>query len=177
MEATDVVALLRAAVKAEDDLISSKAVLRLLDAVEEHVGVSSERARQGHESRLAQYQVEAQSNLEMFRSVMDSGKEALNALILIGGGAVIALLSFLGNKADPALGKGLILSLQLFGATVLIGAVCHGFRYLCQVAYSAGSMRAGHSLSALTVLSALAGYGIFGWGVLETAQAFGRVFR
>lgn len=178
MEAKNVVGIVRSAVqKAGDDQISAKTLLRFLDALDDDAASSVERVRQAHELRLTEYQAVTQSNLEMFRSVMEAGKEALNALILIGGGAAIALISFLGNKADAELGKGLLLPLKLFGSAVLIGALCHGFRYLCQVTYSAEKVRIGNVLTAFTIAAALAGYGCFGWGVTETASAFGRFFR
>jgi hypothetical protein len=156
MDAKEVIAVVRSAVqKVHGDQISPKDLLRFLNDVEQNANSSLERSGQLHEFQLAQYQADVQSDLEMFKSVMDSGKEALNALILIGGGAAVALLSFLGNKAEPVLGRGLTLPLKLFGAAVLIGALCHGFRYLNQVAYTFEWMRVGTGLNVLTVLFVL----------------------
>lgn len=173
MNAIDALGAVRDAVQqAQGDVVSKSAVLRLLNDVASYAARSSEDAQRSHDFQLVRYEADTQHSIEMFRSVMESGKEALNALILISGGASVALLSFLANRADAKLGQGLVNPLIAFGMAVLAGALSHGLRYLCQATYAGDWMKTGHAMTVLAVAAALAGYTLFGWGVWETAQSF-----
>ena len=73
--------------------------------LERQAAVSAQLRDHAHESSLAQYNAINALNVEMFRSVMDAGKEAINAAILLNGGAVIALMAFVGNAAGKRLAR------------------------------------------------------------------------
>lgn len=178
MNAKAAIDTVRTALKsAEDDLISAKRLLRFLDELETVADGSLEAQRRMQEFKLAEYAANVQSNLEMFKSVIEAGKEALNALILIGGGAIIGLFSLLGNKTDPVLGRGMVSPLLFFGAAVLLGAMGHAFRYLSQVAYSGEKMKTGTGLTIITALLVIGGYGCFAWAAVGAAQAFSVHYR
>lgn len=178
MNAKAAIDTVRTALKStEDDLISAKRLLRFLDELETLADGSLEAERRVQEFKLAEYGANVQSNLEMFKSVIEAGKEALNALILIGGGAIVGLLSLLGSKTDPALGRGMVSPLLLFGAAVLLGAMGHAFRYLCQVAYSGEWVKTGTGLTIITASLVVGGYCCFAWAAVGAAQAFSVHYR
>lgn len=110
---------------------------------------------------------------------------AIKGLILINGGAAIAILAFLGHVASTpeltfakfgALGSALI----AFGWGALAGAMTAGSSYLSQICFSevtkSGSRRASVAgeISRLTAVAlAFFGYGVFIYGLYTAASAFG----
>lgn len=77
-----------------------------LDALEKHTEASQEHRRREHEGMLAQYEAKSQQSIEMLKAVLETGKSALHSLVIINGGAVIALLgvmSSLAGKPDGTL--------------------------------------------------------------------------
>ena len=85
-----------------------------------------------------QYRAQNESNLEMFRSVIASGQNALRAGFLINGGAVIAILAFIGNcygkpKAFPY--AGLVEALLFFALGVLAIGLASAGTYITQQLY------------------------------------------
>lgn len=81
--------------------------------------------------------LEHASNLEVWKAVLESGQTALRSLILINGGAVVALLAFLGNQLTktPPTGRGfptqgIALAMAFFVGGVLFAGAATGARYL-----------------------------------------------
>jgi hypothetical protein len=103
-------------------------------------------------------------------------KEALNAALLINGGAVIAFLGFLGSMlskgGSEALGLKLTIPLLSFGFGVLFGALGFGFRYCAQFFYARKRAKTGHTFNAISVLSATSALIAFGSGVYIAYAAF-----
>ena len=58
-----------------------------------------EQARLQHASNLAWYEARAASSRELFKSVIAMAKLTVKSLILINGGAAVALLAFIGHLA------------------------------------------------------------------------------
>lgn len=129
-----------------------------------------------YQQTLAHYDAQTKSRLEMFKSVIDAGKEALNATLIINGGAVVAFLGFLGSMlskgGSEALGLKLTIPLLSFGFGVLSGALGFGFRYCAQFTYERQWMKAGHTFNAISILFATAAYTAFGYGVYVAYTAF-----
>jgi hypothetical protein len=117
---------------------------------------------------LAEYDAQVRSHLEAFKATIESGREALNALLLINGGAVVALLGFVGAMASKTNGMAVAASMRApllrFGTGVLLGALAFGMRYLAQAFYASDMNRWGHAFNALSISLAIAGYVVFGWG-------------
>ncbi|WP_218669160.1 hypothetical protein, partial [Xanthomonas axonopodis] len=69
----------------------------------------------------------------MFKSVLDTGKSAIDALLIINGGAVVVLLGMLSNLAKESngdeLARYLALPLLQFGLGVLCAAATFALRY------------------------------------------------
>jgi hypothetical protein len=53
-----------------------------------------------HQSNLATYNAQAASGRELFKSVIEMAKIAVNSLILINGSSAVALLAFIGHLAS-----------------------------------------------------------------------------
>lgn len=100
--------------------------------------------------------------------------------MIVNGGAVIALLGFLGaaiSKEMPrTLGLGLTMPLLLFGAGVLLGALGFGARYISQACYSGDRPNWGQGFTVVAVVFGLSAYGIFGCGIYGAYTAFRMVF-
>ena len=79
-------------------------------------------------------------DVEMFRSVIAAGQNAMRSATLINGGAGVALLAFIGHVWDKALTpnivRGLTWSLLLFMSGVLTSAMAGGTTYVCQALYA-----------------------------------------
>ena len=152
-----------------------------LAALESDAHETQEHRRRVHEGMLAHSAAVNQFNLEMFKSVLDAGKSAIDALLIINGGAVIALLGVLSNLAGKEngdkLARGLALPLLEFGVGVLLAACCFAFRYFSQAAYAASesendkSRMAGNWLRRVAVLIGSAGYVLFGFGITNAYHA------
>ena len=77
--------------------------------------------------------------LQMFQSVIEYGRDALKAAMLVNGGAAVALLAFIGKiwSAENGLGAAtpLACSLALFAFGVLFAALSTFFTYCTQYSY------------------------------------------
>ncbi len=131
---------------------------------------------------LEQQKIELQRSLEISRSANEAGKDALNASLLINGGAVVAVLSFLGatvgKGAANSLGLALTKPLLAFGAGVLLSAVAFGARYLTGFSQNLNVERRplAIKLNVLTVALAIFAYVAFSTGVYQAYLAFDAFF-
>ena len=162
------------------DSVAIDALEEFLEALRSGAGQSLELRKLEYQRSLAHYDAQNKHAIEMFKSVIDSGREALNALVLINGGAVVALLGFMGatkSKGLPqALGTALTLPLVQFGFGVLMGALGFGARYFSQAFFSLKKRSAGNSFSGATIIFAIVGYALFGWGIYGAFRAFNTQF-
>lgn len=152
-----------------------------LDALEKHTEASQEHRRREHEGMLAQYEAKSQQSIEMLKAVLETGKSALHSLVIINGGAVIALLgvmSSLAGKPDGTLlARYLALPLLQFGIGVLCGALGFAFRYFSQSYYAASTRDKdkfeiwGDGFRFLAIFTAMAGFVLFGFAITNAYHA------
>lgn len=158
------------------ETVAIAALVTYLDTLRSNASQSIELQKLEAQHTLAQLDVQTKHRIEMFKAVIESGREALNALVLVNGGAVIALLGFMGatlSKGLPqALGLSLTVPLLQFGLGVLMGAVGFAARYFSQACYSAQKEKWGDAFKIVAILVALAGYGLFGCGIYGAYRAF-----
>lgn len=185
MEAKDIVNRLTADLEqfkaSNQDAVSIDGLLAYLRDLSGTIGPSTEAQKLLQQRILAEYDAQTKSNLEMFKSVVEAGKEALNAAMLINGGAVIALLGFLGGSlgrgAPPgALGLSMTSPLRFFGAGVLCCAAAFAFRYLTQFCYSEEHIKTGIGMHVTCVVLAVISYTAFGVGLYGASDAFDAYF-
>lgn len=155
--------------------IQVSALRAYLNAVEKDAGASHEFRKREHEGMLARCSANNQQSLEMLKAVLEAGKSALQALLIINGGAVVALFGVMSNLAGKSggalLAKYLALPLLQFGIGVLVSAIGFAFRYLSQACYSESDAQTdnykawGDRFRYAAIFSAIAGYVLFGYGV------------
>jgi hypothetical protein len=120
--------------------------------------------------------VQAQ-NIEMFRSVVLAGQNALKSAFLMNGGATVALLAFLGKLSERHQDKIAVFSsaMVIFVAGVFAITIAAGVTYLSQWLYAYSEpwkRKTGHILNMLAIALNLTSYGCFVWGTLSAYSAF-----
>lgn len=157
-------------------VVGIDALQKYIEDLRTHAASSVELRKLEQQKSLAHFDAQTRHSIEMFKSVIDAGREALNALVLINGGAVVALLGFMGatiSKGLPAsLGMQLTRPVLFFGLGVLMGAVGFGVRYLTQACYSNQRNTLGMVFNVTSIIAAVGGYLLFGSGVYAAYSAF-----
>jgi len=117
------------------------------------------------------------SELEMFRSVILAGQNALKTAFMMNGGATVALLAFLGKLSDQHQDKIAVFSssLVVFVIGVVAITMASGSTYLSQWFYAGSELwkrKIGFCLNILAIALGLASYGFFIWGTVRAYKAF-----
>jgi hypothetical protein len=168
-------------------------LLEFLKALEADASTSVEYAKMQQQRELAAKDFQFKNdlaiadatnkaNLEIAKWVVDTGRDAIQALMVVAGGGVIALLGFLGamtsrGNADPALGLSITLALSTFGMAAATAAIGFGVRALSQLAFAHEKDTGGHVLTAVCIAVCLIGYVCVGAGVYQAGNAFERHFK
>ncbi|MCE5232077.1 MAG: hypothetical protein ABFC67_07565 [Mizugakiibacter sp.] len=115
------------------------------------------------------------ASLELFRSVIESGQNAIRSSFLLNGGAAVAVLAFIGHLAEHEPSKVSVFSesLLFFVIGVFTIAVTSGVTYLSQWLYAAEDgdwkERAGRWLNIAAIVIGLSSYG---WFILGMCRAY-----
>lgn len=154
------------------------ALLEYLNGLERDAPAISQAAELQHQSQLAYHRAVHESNLEMFKSVIESGKTAVTTAILVCGGGTAALLAFVGNlygKTPPvAIPQSLVVALISFAVGVLFAAMGSGARYLSQASYAAQWRRSGIGFHVTSVVLVVLSYILFAAGVIAAYLGFAK---
>jgi hypothetical protein len=115
--------------------------------------------------------------IEMFRSVIQAGQNALRTAFLMNGGASVALLAFVGHLSNVAPEKvpTLAPSLAVFVTGVLVAALASSVTYLSQWFYAGEASwqkKTGFVLNIAAILVGLGAYGVFAFGVWKAYRVF-----
>ncbi len=118
-----------------------------------------------------------ESNLEMFRSVIQSGQNAIRSSFLLNGGAAVAMLAFIGKLTEAQAEKIPVFasSLTIFVIGVLAITIASGFTYLSQWFYAGDAkwkVTTGFWFNVLAIVLGLSSYGVFIWGMCDAYTAF-----
>lgn len=133
------------------DSISIKKLDSYIEEVEKIAKISKEQseaeekemreeAQKHFENELKIAQLQSDASLEMFKSVVEAGLNALKSAIIINGGAAVALLAFIGgiikttseNQASiSCIGQALL----IFTIGVGLAGTATGLRYMTQWCY------------------------------------------
>lgn len=125
-----------------------------------------------HQSRLTQYNAEAELSRRLLDAAMDFAAGALKAVLLINGGAAIAVLSFLGNRNDVEL-TWFPDSLVSFTVGVLCAAIASGFAYVAQICYAeTNKLSPGKYFRCFAVTSVVLSYVAFALGAYFAFRGF-----
>ncbi|KFB10616.1 hypothetical protein [Nitratireductor basaltis] len=116
-----------------------------------------------------------ETDLEMFKSVILSGQNAIRSMLLVCGGASVALLAFLGHLATQH-SKALPLfavCLAWFAIATLLAASLSCLTYLSQWLYAdERTEKIGFGVNVIVIIVALGVIGTFGGGIWYTYAAF-----
>ena len=150
--------------------------------------VSKQPTHEPTDAELEQYKAQLQhdielskndhaTNLEMFRSVISSGQNAIRSSFLLNGGASVALLAFISHLTTSKVEKVASFADALipFVIGVLAITITAGLTYLSQWFYAhdtKASIRTGFILNIIIIILGLASYGFFIWGMCVTYENF-----
>lgn len=143
----------------------------------------------------------ANEGLEMFKSVILIGQNAIRTMLILGGGSSAAVLAFLGHlfssPSSPreAIAPALLQSLVFFSAALSLAALCSGLSYITQWRFSVEAneryavlyenfnkepedkdplpaSKVGISIQIACIVLGFSSYGCFLWGCYKAYQAF-----
>ena len=156
--------------------ISAKSLTRFLD---EKIPLLEEAEKKDQviavDFRIEHYKAQIASNNQMFASVLDYGKHALNAAMIVNAGASVALLTLIGNLAgSPAyahFAPRFASPVLLFVLGVLAAAMATGGAYCTQYFYTQTPDRpTGKRFHRATGFLSLASYAMFLAGAWRSYQ-------
>lgn len=118
-----------------------------------------------------------EARVEMMRAVISFGQGAIRSLVLVNGGAAIAVMTFLGNFSDrnEVDTEFLAHSLLMFSLGVVAASIVAGFAYVTQYLYdnSAGRLsRVGVGFHIAAVAFAVLSLALFVSGLLKAHFGF-----
>jgi hypothetical protein len=116
-------------------------------------------------------------SVEMFRSVITAGQNALRTSFLMNGGSSVAMLAFIGHLTTKTPEKVHLFStsLAIFVIGVLLSAVASGATYLGQWFYAGNKTwkgKTGFILNIVAILLAISSYFVFAYGIKEAFDVF-----
>lgn len=115
-------------------------------------------------------------NVEMFRSVIQSGLGALRTCLLINGGAAVALLAFAGHIAGSEVaGVPMAAVAKAMGgyvAGVVAGGLASGVTYLAQWFFADDWEKTGFALNITAIVLGLGSIALFGFGSYLAYRVF-----
>ncbi|MCE5982648.1 hypothetical protein [Pseudomonas sp. LF19] len=126
---------------------------------------------------LEEYKHRSSANLEMFKSIIQSGQNAIKTMLLLNGGAAIALLAFIGKLSDN--NSSAIPDFAYSITAFVIGALTIGvtscLTYLSQIAFDSDVKwhnKVGTTLQATCIALGLTSIFAFAYGTYKTYHAF-----
>lgn len=155
-----------------------------IDVLLNHIDLLSEESKQHINESSLQKDLAIESlkhkstaSIEMFKSVIQSGQNAMKTALLINAGAAVSMLTFLTKvmtDKNTALAEKLNNSLALFVLGVLLAAFSTGTNYFTQSAYSDfRTQKWGKRANYLSILLVMASYGAFAIGAGITYKSLG----
>jgi hypothetical protein len=116
-------------------------------------------------------------SIELFKSVIQAGQNALRSAFLMNGGASVALLAFIGHLASIELSEKvseLAPSLATFVFGVLAAGLASAVTYLSQWFYAGrpALRRTAFALNVAAIVVGLGAYGAFAYGVCRAYRVF-----
>jgi hypothetical protein len=192
METIELIDDLRKQLKAlevqKESAVTISGLKGYLDVMEKNSTRSKEYVTRQHEGMLAEHSAKTQWGTELFKAVIESGRSALHSVIIINGGAVIALMSVMsglvGKPSSNKLAACLAEPMLYFGLGVLAGGLGFALRYISQAFYSSDfnntntdKFKLGGDIARwLALVAAISGYILFTLGIVGVFNAFSSTF-
>lgn len=185
MDAKDVIARVRSLLDRTlangSTVIQVSAVSAVLNAAEQQVMADVEAEIRTHNLRVSAitYEHDLERDLEMVKLSTSTGFTALKTAVLINGGAVIALLAFMGSQRGalmPQLAHNMVAPLTYFTTGTMLSAFATGLGYLAQAGFGNEfkwrSTEIGIGSRIAAIVFAFAAYVAFGCGAYGAASVF-----
>ncbi len=119
------------------------------------VDAEKEMALAKHRGDLAEYSAKANSQLELFKSVIQSGESARKSFFLLNGGAAVAVLALIGHLSTSTITAAQVnkfaVPLLFFACGLLLVALASGGTYLVQKAYADSRKRRADVINVLGI--------------------------
>lgn len=177
METKEAIAFIREKTKLDDakePFISKDELSKLLDITEKYSSDSLVLRESRHKAEL-------EGNLEVLKSVFMYGQSALKTMILINGGAAIAVMAFLARyiSVDNQVAdmKLFLISLLVFGMGVLLGSLTIAFTYLTQLSFAQDKDKLGTAFHGVSIVLGISSLLIFAVGVYFSYLGFESAFN
>lgn len=168
------------AVKALEDYLAAAEPVAVAAEDEQATAQAVAKAKHDFEVWKHQMPVMHAAALELFKSALEAGQTALRFLVVINGGAAVALLAFLGNVASKDPSKVLTVSVQdvnqamaIFVVGVGLAAASAAFRYLTQFAASSEWKKSAVTCNWMAIIVGVASLAAFFFGGALAYRAFG----
>src|SRR6266496_5374166 len=108
-----------------------------------------------HRGDLAEYSAKADAQLELFKSVIQSGESARKSFFLLNGGAAVAVLALIGHLSTSTITAAQVnkfaVPLLFFACGLLLVALASGGTYLVQKAYADSRKRRADVINVLGI--------------------------
>jgi len=128
---------------------------------------SLERFKALNANSLAHYNWVREQDIELFKSVILSGQSSLKAVIILHGGAAVALLAFIGHLIVNSGTRFLIAQfspvMTCFLVGVLLGVISHGSTYFAQYSFHRKWNTFGNICNIFTIFLTTLSYLIFAY--------------
>jgi len=119
-------------------------------------------------------------SMENFRAVIAAGQSAIRTMLVLNGGAAVAMLAFIGHLATESSTQGSIgryaTTILFFALGALAAATVSAGTYLGQWFYghyaSPTHVKIGHYLNVAVIVVGLASLGLFTGGMIDAYFAF-----
>jgi hypothetical protein len=121
-------------------------------------------------------------NIELFKSTINAGQNAIRSSFLMNGAATISLLTFIGKLTDSAPAKIPLFSssLILFVIGVGLAGLASGITYCTQWFYATSNYEIKNSLmrnigsgfNIFSIASVVLSYGVFAYGAFRAYEIF-----
>lgn len=153
-----------------------------IDILLKHIDALSEDSKQQIKESSLQKELAIESlkhkstaSIEMFKSVIQSGQNAMKTALLINAGAAVSMLTFLTKvmtDKNVVLAEKLNDSLAVFVLGVLLAALSTGTNYFTQLAYSDfRTKKWGKRANFLSIFLVIASYAAFALGAEITYKS------
>ncbi len=130
-------------------------IQRELKAFGHNLDLKLEQYKTNCQLQIEQYRAENSLNLETFKATINAGQNAIKSMVIINGGAAVALLAFVGNiwsnKGNLSGIKGLSWGLLFFVIGVLLAGIVSALTYLAQRAYSENNSKNGNYINNICI--------------------------
>lgn len=145
---------------------------RRLDLEERKVSI--EQARLEYRPKELNYEAHSKTHIASWESVIKFAEMTIRSLLILNGGAAIAVLTFAGNAAKSASEVFLANSVVYFGIGAALSVVTAGLAYLAQFLFTNLFERTGRAFQYAAIAATVGSLLAFGCGMKAASDSLER---